>query len=137
MNHRNTHEETAVRLREEAGVLLERSRLAELLTASLGECAIVGSVDLSLMTWRDIDLTAPVERGGLDRFLSLAPILNASLRDAGYAPFRMVFNDEWERPRGDYGRGYYWGLRVRDAQSNTWKLDLLGVGARYVRSKAA
>jgi len=113
-------------LKHEALELIETSGLLRLLEDRFGEAALVGSVDLDLMTWRDIDIYAPVERAAKDAFLALLPELGGRIEAGGYGLVRAVFNDEWLVPRGDYGSGYYWGLRVRTAERDVWKIDLWG-----------
>jgi hypothetical protein len=39
--------------------------------------------------------------------------------------------------RGDYGSGYYWGLRVLTAAGETWKMDLWGWAAGDYARKLA
>jgi hypothetical protein len=116
----------AVTLRREALDLLQRTRVLELLEARFGSVALVGSVDLDLMTWRDIDIYVLAERAEKARFVEALSELHAGIDEAGHTLVRAVFNDEWAVPRGDYGSGYYWGLRVRTAAGETWKIDLWG-----------
>jgi hypothetical protein len=113
-------------LQAEARRLLNSSGLLRLLHERFGACSLVGSVDLDLMTWRDIDIYVPVERTEFHRFIEAMPAIHAALAGAGYLPFRLTFNDEWLRPRGDYGSGYYWGLRTIGPTNDVWKLDLWG-----------
>jgi hypothetical protein len=121
-----THEQTAKELREEASQLLAETRLDSLLAERFGACAIVGSYALDLMTWRDLDIYVPVERAALGRFVDMLPVVHAAFAAAGRTIFRAVFNDEWAKPRGDYGSGYYWGLRAAAADRPAWKIDLWG-----------
>ena len=121
-----TLEQTAAELREEASQLLAETGLRDLLESRFGECAIVGSFALDLMTWRDLDIYVPVERAALGRFVDVLPVVHAAFAAAGRTIFRAVFNDEWAKPRGDYGRGYYWGLRAAAADRPAWKIDLWG-----------
>ena len=113
-------------LREEAAKLLDATGLQDLLTGSFGECAIVGSYALDLMTWRDLDIYVPAERTELTRFVDTLPRLHAAFAQAGRTLFRAVFNDEWAKSRGDYGRGYDWGLRAAAGEGPVWKIDLWG-----------
>lgn len=116
----------ASRLRDEALELLRTTELLKLVADKFGSVALVGSVDLDLMTWRDIDIYAPVERSQKDEFLKIAADAQARFAATGVRLIRAVFNDEWIRPRGDYGSGHYWGLRVRDAAGEEYKIDLWG-----------
>ena len=97
----------AVTLRREALDLLQGTRVLELLQARFGSVALVGSVDLDLMTWRDIDIYVLAERAGKARFVEVLSELQAGIDEAGHTLVRAVFNDEWAVPRGDYGSGYY------------------------------
>lgn len=113
-------------LRDEALELIERIGLCPLLSERFGSAAIVGSVDLDLMTWRDIDMSVPVGRAQKDVFIDMLSPIAAAIEAPGCCLYRATFNDEWAVPRGDYGSGYYWGLRVRTAAGEIWKIDLWG-----------
>ena len=119
-------EDVASGLRRAALDLVEDSKILDLLEQRFGTAAVVGSVDLDLMTWPDIDLYVPVKRAEKDRFVATLGLLQSSIESAGHILVRAVFNDEWTMPRGDYGKGYYWGLRVRSRDGETWKIDLWG-----------
>jgi hypothetical protein len=110
-------------LRREALELLDGTNLLGLLEQRFGSAELVGSCALDLMTWRDIDIYAPVERSPKAEFLSFIGTFEEL---GGYRLIKAIFNDEWELPRGDYGRGYYWGLRVMTPAGDTWKIDLWG-----------
>jgi hypothetical protein len=116
----------AVTLRRQAFDLLQDTRFVELLEARFGPVALVGSVDFDLMTWADIDIYVRAERGEIARFIDVLSELHAGIHAAGHTLVRAVFNDEWAVPRGNYGSGYYWGLRLRTAAGKTWKIDLWG-----------
>lgn len=121
-------------LRDQAGDLLD-SGLLSILQARFGSAEIVGSVDLDLMTWRDIDICVPVDRAEKPSFVTLLPDIVLSLESAGHWVVRAVLNDEWAAPRGDYGSGYYCGMRVLTAAEETWKIDIWGWAAADHRSK--
>ena len=121
-----TPEQIAASLRAEASALLEATDLVGLLANRFGECVVVGSHALDLMSWRDIDLSMPVERDALRRFVETLPLIHRAFTAHGFTLFRAVFNDEYARPRGDYGSGYYWGLRAAAGDGPSWKLDLWG-----------
>lgn len=124
----------AAALRSEALALLAGAGIPDLLERRFGAFALVGSAALDLMSWRDIDLYVPAERGERARFVALIHPLLRALEGAGCTMFRATFNDEWAVPRGTYGSGYYWGLRVRTAADAVWKIDLWGWDAqRYAR----
>jgi hypothetical protein len=113
-------------LRLEALELIASAKLTEQLQDNFGDCALVGSAALNLMTWRDIDLYVPVERAQAQRFVDVLPPVYAALNGTGHIVTRITFNEEWALPRGDYGSGYYWGLRVRTEAGDAWKIDLWG-----------
>lgn len=103
-------------LRHEAVELLDRIGFLRALRDRFGDASIVGSCALNLMTWRDIDIYVAVERSAKAEFVALL----AGWSDrSGDRLIRAVFNEEWEVPRGDYGSGYYWGLRVRSVEGES------------------
>ena len=113
-------------LQAEAHRLIEEVGLGRRLVERFGTCSLVGSVDLDLMTRPDIDIYVPFERGDPRRFLEALIPLYSEFTEAGHILFRATFNDEWTIPRGDYGSGYYWGLKWRIPEGRIWKLDLWG-----------
>ena len=114
----------AEELRNEAAALLAQSGIENKLRAHFGEVAVVGSAALDLMTWRDLDLYVIAEVEDKADFLGILPELDRGLAAAGHTLLKAVFNDEWALPRGDYGSGYYWGLRARAPAGQVWKLDI-------------
>jgi hypothetical protein len=124
-------------LRTEALQLVRNIGLLAVLEEAFGAAALVGSVDLDLMTWRDIDVYAPVECSDKAAFLNAVTAIAAQIAAAGHEIIGAVFNDEWVQPRGDYGRGYYWGLRVRTGAGETWKVDLWGWDRETFANKMA
>ncbi len=128
---------TARALHAEAHRLIDEVGVGRLLTGRFGAYTLVGSVDLDLMTRPDIDVYVPFERGDPRRFLdALAPLYSA-FTEAGHILFRATFNDEWTIPRGDYGSGYYWGLKWRTPEGRIWKLDLWGWDSETYARKLA
>jgi hypothetical protein len=118
--------ETARELHAEAHRFIDEVGLGRLLAERFGTYSLVGSVDLDLMTRPDIDIYVPFERGDPRGFLEALAPLHSAFTEAGHMLFRATFNDEWTVPRGDYGSGYYWGLKWRTPQGRIWKLDLWG-----------
>src|SRR5829696_677269 len=105
--------QTARLLHAEAHRLIDEVGIGRLLTERFGAFALVGSVDLDLMTRPDIDIYVPFERGDPRRFLeALAPLYSA-FTEAGQILFRATLNDGSTVPRADYGSGYYWGIKWR------------------------
>ncbi|MFN3725376.1 MAG: hypothetical protein ACK4SZ_03625 [Allosphingosinicella sp.] len=118
------HEQRSAALRQEALDLITGSGMAALLERQFRRPMIVGSVALDLMTWRDIDIYVPLDRGERDRFVAVLPPIVAALGRTGYMPYRITYNDEWFRSRGDYGQGFYFGFRVVAPGGAEWKIDL-------------
>ncbi|MFL6764813.1 MAG: hypothetical protein ACJ8FO_06415 [Sphingomicrobium sp.] len=122
-------------LRTEALSLIQSTRVDDLLKERFGDCSIVGSVALDLMSWRDIDLYVPVERSDAQRFIDVLPAIYGAFAGAAHTVVRATFNDEWAVPRGSYGTGYYCGFRVRTPAAVAWKIDLWGWGRGTYEAK--
>ena len=120
-----TPETTDQSLQREALALIASTRLDKLLKESFGDCALVGSAALDLMSWRDIDLYVPVERSNA-QLIAVLPAIYAAFTSAAFTVVRTTFNDEWAVPRGDYDSGYYWGFRIGAPAKTAWKIDLWG-----------
>ena len=118
------HEQRSAALRQEALDLVTGSGMAALLERQFRRPMIVGSVALDLMTWRDIDIYVPLDPAHRDRFVAILPPIVAALGATGHVAYRITYNDEWFRPRGDYGQGYYFGFRIAAADGHAWKIDL-------------
>lgn len=119
--------ERASSLRREAFRLLEDRGVLDTIRDALGPVEVVGSVALDLMVWRDIDLSARLERGEGGRLLALASVLHERLAREGFAVVKVSFNDEYRRPGNSYGHGLYLGLRVLPPDGGeVWKVDLWG-----------
>lgn len=134
------HESAAAALRREALYLLRAKGLLELLQETLGSAPIlVGSVDLDLMTWPDIDVWLPLEPANKGRFVNLAPELYRHLADADIIVVRMSFNDEYLRPGNPYGAGLYWGFNLLpgSAANHAWKLDVWAYDPSTFQAKVA
>jgi hypothetical protein len=124
-------------LRQRALAVLESMDLLAILRERFRSVVVVGSVDLNLMTWPDIDIYVPVERRDKAQFTGIFEQLDSAIDSAGHCLVRAVFNDEWAQPRGAYGSGYYWGLRIRTGSGEKWKVDLWGwAGSDYSRKVA-
>lgn len=118
------HEQRSATLRQEALDLVTGSGMAAILERQFRRPMIVGSVALDLMTWRDIDIYVPLDPAERDRFVAALPPIVAALGRTGHVPYRVTYNDEWFRPRGDYGQGFYFGFRVAAPGGADWKIDL-------------
>lgn len=114
-------------LRREALALLDGAGLRGVLGAALGQVATVGSVDLDLMTWPDIDLYTRLERDEGARMLAVLPDVSACLEAHGYALIQVSFHDRHLRPDPTLPHGLYIGLRILPPEGEpTWKVDLWG-----------
>ena len=118
------HEQRSAALRQEALDLVAGSGMAAILERQFRRPMIVGSVALDLMTWRDIDIYVPLDSADRDRFVAVVPPMVAALGATGHVAYRITYNDEWFRPRGDYGQGYYLGFRIASGDGHEWKIDL-------------
>ncbi len=117
--------EKAADLRSEAFRLLEGAGVLEVIRTGIGPVEVVGSVDLDLMVWPDIDLYTRLDSDEGQRLLALLPILHERVAAQGYAVVRANFNDEYRRPGNPYGRGLYCGLKILPAdKERVWKVDL-------------
>lgn len=117
----------AAELRSGAQRLLEDAGILDVVRAGIGPVEVVGSVDLDLMVWPDIDLYTRLGGGEAPRLLALLPALHERVEALGCALVRANFNDEYRRPGNPYGCGLYCGLKVLAAdRERMWKVDLWG-----------
>lgn len=112
----------ARRLREEAHALLYGKGVFDLI-AAVGPARVVGSVDLDLMTWPDVDVNVRLPH---DEDVSTFFDLGKAIAER-YPAFKMGFSRHSIRPDVPIDWGLYWGVRIPHAGA-TWKLDLWGVG---------
>ena len=105
--------------------LVERSGIRKVVAGALGGLEVVGSVDLDLMVWRDIDLYARAGAEESSRFVGLLPEICECLSRAGHLMVKASFNNEYRRPGNPYGHGLYLGLLVLlNGEVPEWKIDL-------------
>jgi hypothetical protein len=115
----------AAELRTEAFRLIDALDLLQSVRTAFGTVAVVGSVDLDLMVWADIDVYTRLEANEAQRFLALLPALYARAENQDFASVRANFNDEYRRPGNPYGRGLYCGMKILGPErGRVWKLDL-------------
>jgi len=117
--------ERAAELRSGALRLAEGTGMLDLIRAAIGRVEVVGSVDLDLMVWPDVDLYTRLGAGERARFLALLPALHDRVEARGYSFVRVNFNDEYRRPGNRFGCGLYFGMKILDpAGERLWKVDL-------------
>ena len=117
--------ERAADLRAEAFRLLGGGGVLDAIRNAIGPVEVVGSVDLDLLVWPDIDLYTRLGPDEGQRLLALLPALHDRVGREGHALVRASFHDEYRRPGNPYGRGLYAGLRIVPAGGGrVWKVDL-------------
>jgi hypothetical protein len=117
--------ERAANLRSEAFRLIKGAGVLDAIHTGVGPVEVVGSVDLDLVVWPDIDLYTRLDPDEGQRLLALLPVLHERLEAQGYAVVRANFNDEYRRPGNPYGRGLYCGLKIMPPEKDrVWKVDL-------------
>ena len=116
-------------LRDEATELLKGCGLLSLIS-SHGRTRVVGSYDLDLMTWRDIDISLrlPIERDVATFFSIGDAIVNR------FETIRAYYSDMLLRKGQVFEGGLYWGIRLLHREQ-TWKVDLWGFGEEEYAEK--
>jgi hypothetical protein len=114
-------QETDEELRSEADQLLAFG-LRTILNV-YGEVNIIGSYDLHLMVWRDLDIH--IVQAALDKkkFFELGGRIAELLM-----PHRMHYRDETEVGTEGLPRGLYWGVYLGDERAGAWKIDIWATG---------
>ncbi len=124
-----TPEKVAEALRQEAGLLLERSGLAATLHG-YGHVHPTGSYALDLMAWRDIDIHLVLFEmwDPLDAFFALGHQI-AKLRGVT----RMTFGNHLRLPYPKLPVGLYWGVRIINSENGQeWKVDIWAVDEAHI-----
>jgi hypothetical protein len=117
--------EIAQQLREEAHALLAESGLFALLLETFGDPTVTGSAGYDLMVWRDIDIHLAVEADRWADWMAFGGKLARLFNDAGLPLHQATYLNDWVDPH-PLGAGLYWGLQLKDAAGNPWKIDLWG-----------
>jgi hypothetical protein len=107
-------------LKSEADVLIQRSRLPELLTGYAG-WFVGGSYSYDLMCWRDLDIYVLDPHHELKRCFHIGYEVTKQLA-AKKARFTNSLGDE--------PNGLYWGIKLGDERQGAWKLDLWFLDAK-------
>ena len=112
----------AAMLRDEATELLNECGLLSFIS-SHGRTRVIGSYDLDLMTWRDLDISVrlPDERDVATFFR-----VGSSIVDH-FETIRASYSNMFLREDGVFKSGLYWGIRLLHREQ-TWKVDLWGFG---------
>ncbi len=116
-------------LRDEATELLDECGLLSTIS-SHGRTRVIGSYDLDLMTWRDLDISVklPGERDVATFFRIGNSIVNR------FETIRASYSDMVLRKDRVFKSGLYWGIRLLHREQ-TWKVDLWGFGEEEYAEK--
>ena len=116
-------------LRDEAAELLNECGLLSVIS-SHGQTRVIGSYDLDLMTWRDLDISVrlPHERD-VATFLSIG---NAVANH--FETIRASYANMFLRNSSMFESGLYWGIRLLHREQ-TWKVDMWGFGEEEYAGK--
>ena len=116
------HQETDQELRAEADRLLDSGLRAIL--EDYGAVHVIGSYDLHLMVWRDLDIHIVQPAIDKQKFFELGGRIAELLN-----PHRMHFRDETIVATDGLPRGMYWGVYLRDERQGAWKIDIWATNA--------
>lgn len=105
-----TSSSDSAEIRTEADRLLRAGLLALLRTYR--DVHVVGSYQLHLMTWRDLDIHLVHDHADVRAFFSLGGEIAALLH-----PHRMHFRDESLAVAPGLPPGFYWGLYLGDERA--------------------
>lgn len=108
-------------LREEAAALLYEAGLFSVIRRT-GPTYVIGSFDLDLMTWPDLDLNVELPH---DHDVAVFFAVGKEIATA-FETARMAFSN-WYIRREPFDVGLYWNIRLRYAE-RWWKIDLWGYG---------
>lgn len=111
------HQDTDQALRAEADQLLD-SGLRTILEG-YGDVHVIGSYDLHLMVWRDLDIHIVQPAIDKQKFFELGGRVAGLLN-----PHRMHFRDETIAATEGLPRGLYWGVYLGDERRGAWKIDI-------------
>jgi hypothetical protein len=111
------HHDIDQELRNEADQLLDSGLLAIL--EDYGVAHVIGSYDLHLMVWRDLDIHIVQPAINKRKFFELGGRIAELLN-----PHRMHFRDETIAATEGLPRGLYWGVYLGDERRGAWKIDI-------------
>lgn len=119
----NELENQASILRNEALEIIQKTDLLDYLKA-FGEVEIVGSVQLNLMTWRDIDIH--VYLGKLPQKEHVSNIAKYLFNKEGIRKVTCIdyLNYRISENISNKPEGQYMGAEYIDSENNKWKIDI-------------
>ena len=119
----------ATMLRDEATELLDECGLLSVIS-NHGRTRVIGSYDLDLMTWRDLDISVklPGERDVATFFRIGNAIVNR------FETIRASYSNKFLGTDQVFKSGLYWGIRLLHREQ-TWKVDLWGFGEEEYAEK--
>ncbi len=115
-------------LQREAHKILTKLDLIKIIS-EFGKARIIGSLDLGLMVWRDIDIEVMVKNSSKEDLAKIVEKL--SLETSCRVDFTILYNDlliKPNQPKGTYlGIKYYDHLPIEEQSSKSekiWKIDI-------------
>ncbi|WP_110114707.1 hypothetical protein [Bacillus sp. CGMCC 1.16541] len=115
-------------LKREATELLDDYHLLSILK-KYGNPLIIGSYDLDVMTWRDIDVYIGNDVMFEDAFFRLGRELTMR-----FEPKKMIYRNERIAKTPHLPNGLYWGMYA-DSLEKEWKFDIWLVSTELVRQQ--
>ena len=116
-------------LRTEADALLESRGLRRLIEQH-APIHVVGSYALELMVWRDLDVLMDAPGITVEEFFDLGKSITTAL-----SPWKMFFTNNRDHEGAPEPRGLYWGIRLGDIKTGSWKIDLWAFEPEDTRQK--
>lgn len=125
-------------LEKEAQEVLKNLKLVKILE-QVGEVEIIGSLELGLMVWRDIDFEVvvdQVDRNEIAKIVDSLAILSSRRID-----FSLVDNADWAKEK--FPKGFYLGIKYNlekkwvssfSKNESTWKIDIWFLTSEDARS---
>ena len=115
------NQETDEQLRSEADKLFASG--LQTILEDYGVVHVIGSYELHLMVWRDLDIHIVQTDLDREKFFELGGRISALLN-----PPRMHYRDETIAATRGLPRGLYWGVYLGDERKGAWKIDIWTTG---------
>lgn len=113
-------------LQNEANLLIEKLELRKTLN-KVGVMSVVGSVELGLMTWRDIDIEVFVEQASRDSISEVVKnLLNKAVNRIDF-----TFIDNNNNYLQAMPEGLYLGIKYKVEKDIAWKIDIWFVSGKH------